>query len=132
MWLYTVPCLVLLCQPPPSQEQARQVSTEEAAAYAAQMGCLFVETSAKTAAGVSKAFTDALERIVETPELWAVQEHRRASLPKSPTSPEAPELEACTQAENDRNSENSGRRVIGGFVVTPNAIRFGGHCRNGS
>ncbi|KAH9994327.1 small GTPase superfamily, partial [Russula compacta] len=53
------------------KEYARQVSTEEAAAYAARMGCLFVETSAKTAMGVRQAFCDVLERIAETPELWA-------------------------------------------------------------
>jgi len=53
------------------KEHARQVPTAEAAAYAARMGCLFVETSAKTATGVCAAFRDAIERVVETPELWA-------------------------------------------------------------
>ncbi|KAI0260389.1 small GTPase superfamily [Gloeopeniophorella convolvens] len=46
---------------------ARQVSTEEAAAYAARMGCLFVEASAKTAVGVREIFRDVVERIVESP-----------------------------------------------------------------
>ena len=109
-----------------TQENARQVSTEEAAAYAARMGCLFVETSAKTATGVCRAFRDVVERVAETPELWAVQEPRRTPpLPKSPPSlasdPEA-------QVENDREPESGGRaKVIGGFVVTPNTIRFGRH-----
>ncbi|KAI0260390.1 ras-domain-containing protein [Gloeopeniophorella convolvens] len=45
----------------------RQVSTEEAAAYAAKMGCLFVESSAKTAAGVRETFRDVVERILDKP-----------------------------------------------------------------
>jgi hypothetical protein len=109
------------------QECARQVSTEEAAAYAARMGCLFVETSAKTAVGVCRAFRDVVERVAGTPELWAMQEPRRAARAKSPSSPAS---EPETQAESDRESENRGQaRVIGSFVVTPNTIRFGGHCR---
>ncbi|KAI0300633.1 small GTPase superfamily [Multifurca ochricompacta] len=64
------------------KEHARQVSTAEAAAYAARMGCLFVETSAKTAVGVCDAFRDVVERIVETPELWVAQEERRVSSPR--------------------------------------------------
>ena len=44
----------------------RQVSTEEGAALAARMGCLFVESSAKTAVGVRDTFRDVVERIVDT------------------------------------------------------------------
>ena len=109
------------------QEYARQVSTEEAAAYAARMGCLFVETSAKTPMGVCRAFRDVVERVTEAPELWAMQEPRGTAPAKSSPN-RASETE--TQVENDRESENRGRaRVIGGFVVTPNTVRFGGHCR---
>lgn len=90
------------------------------------MGCLFVETSAKTGMGVYQAFRDVVERVAETPELWALQEQRRAPLPKSPN----PASEVRTHMENNRNSDNADRaRIIGGFVVTPNMIRFGGHCR---
>jgi Ras-related protein Rab-18 len=109
------------------QEYARQVSTEEAAAYAARMGCLFIETSAKTAMGVCRAFRDVVERVAETPKPWDMQEPRGAARAKSPPSPAS---ESETQVENDRDSENRGRaRVIGGFVVTPNMIRFGGEVR---
>jgi len=107
------------------KEHARQVSTKEAEAYAARMGCLFVETSAKTAMGVSRAFRDVVERVAETPELWVVQEPRKASQatshPESPNpSSSEPVVPAPTQVE-------SNRRVIGGFVLTQNTIRFGGH-----
>jgi len=54
------------------KEYQRQVPTAEAAAFAEKMGCHFVETSAKTAVGVRKAFRDIVERIVENPELRVV------------------------------------------------------------
>ncbi|KAI0248554.1 small GTPase superfamily, partial [Lactifluus subvellereus] len=44
----------------------RQVSTAEGAAYAARMGCLFVESSAKTAVGVREVFRDVVERVLST------------------------------------------------------------------
>jgi len=49
-----------------TQGHMRQVSTEEGAALAARMGCLFVESSAKTAVGVRDTFRDVVERIVDT------------------------------------------------------------------
>lgn len=114
------------------QEYARQVSTEEAAAYAARMGCLFTETSAKTAMGVCRAFRDVVERVAETPKPCTMQEPRRAARAKSPDSPPSPASESETQMENDRESENQSRaRVIGGIVVSPNMIRFGGNYRGG-
>jgi hypothetical protein len=77
--------------------------------------------------GVCRAFRDVVERVAETPEHWAVQEPRRT--PPLPKSPPCPTSESETQVENDRKSETRARaRVIGGFVVTPNTIRFGGHC----
>ncbi|KAI0300608.1 ras family-domain-containing protein [Multifurca ochricompacta] len=48
----------------------RQVPTAEGAAYAARMGCLFVESSAKTAVGVREMFRDVVERILDIPEFW--------------------------------------------------------------
>jgi len=54
------------------QEYQRQVPTAEAAAFAEKMGCYFVETSAKSAVGVRKAFRDIVERIVENPELRVI------------------------------------------------------------
>jgi Ras-related protein Rab-18 len=35
------------------------------------MNSLFIETSAKTAIGVSEAFKEVAEKIIDTPELWA-------------------------------------------------------------
>ena len=35
------------------------------------MNSLFIETSAKTATGVSEAFKEVAEKIIDTPELWA-------------------------------------------------------------
>ncbi|KAI0260382.1 ras-domain-containing protein [Gloeopeniophorella convolvens] len=51
------------------KEYARQVPTDEAAAFAAQMGCLFVEASAKTAVGMREIFRDTIERIVDPASL---------------------------------------------------------------
>ena len=53
------------------QEFSRQVSTSEGEAFARRMSSLFIETSAKTAVGVSEAFKEVAEKILETPELWA-------------------------------------------------------------
>jgi Ras-related protein Rab-18 len=46
------------------------VPTSEGAAFAARTGCLFVESSAKTAEGVTEAFNEVVARIIETPSLW--------------------------------------------------------------
>jgi Ras-related protein Rab-18 len=35
------------------------------------MSSLFIEASAKTAVGVREAFQEVVERILDTPELWA-------------------------------------------------------------
>lgn len=45
----------------------RQIPTAEATAYAARMGALFVEASAKTAVGVREVFRDTLERVLDSP-----------------------------------------------------------------
>jgi hypothetical protein len=50
-----------------SQGHTRQISTAEGAAYAARMGVLFVESSAKTAEGVREIFRDTLERVLASP-----------------------------------------------------------------
>jgi len=53
------------------KEFSRQVPTSEGEAFARRMNSLFIETSAKTAVGVSEAFKEVAEKILETPELWA-------------------------------------------------------------
>jgi len=50
------------------QSHLRQVSTAEGAAFAARIGCLFTESSAKTAVGVRETFRKVLEHIIEIPE----------------------------------------------------------------
>ncbi|KZV88337.1 putative ras-related protein rab-18 [Exidia glandulosa HHB12029] len=46
------------------------VSREEGQKFADRMGCLFIESSAKTAAGVKEAFEEVVAKIIDTPELW--------------------------------------------------------------
>ena len=54
-----------------AQEFSRQVPASEGEAFARRMNSLFIETSAKTAVGVSEAFKEVAEKILDTPELWA-------------------------------------------------------------
>lgn len=105
-----------------SQEYARQVPTAEAAAYAARMGCLFVETSAKTAIGVCAAFRDVVERIVETPELWAGPESHNVTPPKVMGSEIEPQEE-----ENQSEEKPEWVQTIASISFGRNlTIRFGG------
>jgi len=69
------------------KESSRQVPTDEGAAFAHSTGCLFVEASAKTAVGVKEAFSQVVERIMDTPELWA--EKPNASSSRAPDLLEA-------------------------------------------
>ncbi|KAH8982570.1 P-loop containing nucleoside triphosphate hydrolase protein [Lactarius hatsudake] len=104
------------------KEDARQVPRAEAAAYAARMGCLFVEASAKTAIGVCAAFRGVVERVVETPELWAGQESPIVS-PSKVTSPIRE-----PQADEDQSGESSEWVQILGSISFGRGftIRFGG------
>ncbi|KAI8828151.1 ras family-domain-containing protein [Chytriomyces cf. hyalinus JEL632] len=51
-------------------ESMRQISPKEGEAFAEKMGALFIETSAKTRAGVEDAFVEVARKIIETPELY--------------------------------------------------------------
>jgi len=53
------------------KEYSRQVSEEEGRNFAEKMGTKFLETSAKTSAGVSEAFREVVEQILDTPDLWS-------------------------------------------------------------
>jgi len=94
------------------------------------MGCLFVETSARTETGVRRAFCDVVERIAEAPELCGVQEPRKpeVSHPKSEGLTFEPGAAQGHMEKGDEISENR-VRVIGSLLFTQNAIQFGGHCR---
>lgn len=61
------------------KEFSRQVPISEGEAYARRMNSLFIETSAKTAVGVSEAFKEVAEKIIDTPELWAPPTSQPAS-----------------------------------------------------
>ena len=63
--------------------------TAEGAAFAQRTGCLFVEASAKTAVGVTEAFSDVVERIIDTPALWG-EEKPKASSSKARAAASAP------------------------------------------
>jgi Ras-related protein Rab-18 len=49
------------------------VPTSEGSAFAERMDSLFIEASAKTAVGVSEAFKELVERIMDTPDLWTAR-----------------------------------------------------------
>jgi len=53
------------------KEFSRQVSCAEGEQFAKRMNSLFIEASAKTAVGVGDAFRDVVNKIIDTPELWA-------------------------------------------------------------
>lgn len=108
-----------------TQDHARQVPKAEAAAYAAHMGCLFVETSAKTAVGVCAAFRGVIERIVETPELWHLDESHNFSPSRAASRVTSPAIE--TKAVEHQSEESSERvQILGSISFGRNMIRFGG------
>ncbi|KAG8681543.1 Ras- protein Rab-18 [Ceratobasidium sp. 428] len=86
------------------KEFSRQVSTEEGKAFAERMGTLFVEASAKTKVGVQDTFRELVEKIVDTPELWA------------PAAPRA----SGSNANNTRTNA-SGRTVPGSVNLVDDA-----------
>ena len=69
------------------KEYSRQVPTAEGAAFAQRTGCLFVEASAKTAVGVTEAFSDVVERIIDTPALWGEEKSKASSSSKTRRTP---------------------------------------------
>lgn len=74
------------------KEYSRQVPTTEGASFAQRTGCLFVEASAKTAVGVTEAFSDVVARIIDTPALWGDEKPKASSSSKArAAAPRAPE-----------------------------------------
>jgi Ras-related protein Rab-18 len=62
------------------------VPTSEGAAFAARTGCLFVEASAKTAVGVTEAFSDVVACIIDTPSLWNEDKPASSGRPAAATN----------------------------------------------
>ncbi|CCM00219.1 uncharacterized protein FIBRA_02247 [Fibroporia radiculosa] len=58
------------------KEFSRQVSHSEGQHFAERMNSLFFEASAKTSIGVREAFQEVVEKILDTPELWAPLGHK--------------------------------------------------------
>jgi len=56
-------------------DKERMVPREEAEAWAAERGMLYVEASAKTEVGINQTFTEVVQKILETPELLQKKEH---------------------------------------------------------
>lgn len=54
---------------PAPQESERQVSKQQGHDFARTMGCLYVETSAKTNIAVQQAFEELCLKMLETPAL---------------------------------------------------------------
>ncbi|KAH8827171.1 ras-domain-containing protein [Flagelloscypha sp. PMI_526] len=69
------------------KEFSRQVPQEEASAFASRMNSLFIEASAKSDINVKQAFETVVEKIIDTPELWATTatttrtDHGRGGVP---------------------------------------------------
>lgn len=53
------------------------------------MNSLFIEASAKTAVGVSEAFREVVEKIIDTPELWAAAKDKTRTGGARPAPPAA-------------------------------------------
>jgi len=96
------------------KEFSRQVSTEEGKAFAERMGTLFVECSAKTKVGVQDTFRELVEKIVDTPELWA------------PVQPKV----GLSVASGNNMRPGGGRTIPGSvnLVDDANAAHEGGGC----
>ncbi|KAI0804624.1 ras-domain-containing protein [Irpex lacteus] len=69
------------------KEFSRQVSYAEGEQFAKRMNSLFIEASAKTAVGVSEAFREVVEKIIDTPELWAAAKDKTRTGGARPAPP---------------------------------------------
>ncbi len=58
------------------KDSIREVLRKDGENLAKKMGTLFIETSAKTKAGVRDAFAEVVRKIIETPSLWQKQPSR--------------------------------------------------------
>ncbi|EOD09575.1 Rab18, rab family GTPase [Emiliania huxleyi CCMP1516] len=61
---------------------AREVTVEEAQAFARQQATMYIETSAKTRSGILQAFDEIVQKVLDTPELLADAGGRATALPQ--------------------------------------------------
>lgn len=91
------------------KEFSRQVTTEEGRAFAERMGTLFVESSAKTKVGVQDTFRELVEKIVDTPELWAQSTPRAGGNNNSTrTNASGRTIPGSVNLVDDANAEQDG------------------------
>jgi GTPase KRas protein len=68
----TIPPMIVVGNQCDRRKSEREVSTEEGAARAAQLGCPFIETSAKTGENVERAVVDLVRDLRERPPMAIV------------------------------------------------------------
>lgn len=93
-----------------AQEFSRQVTYSEGQRFAERMSSLFIEASAKTAVGVSEAFQEVVEKILDTPELWAPIGQKGMGMGATATSADGgmPGSINLGDSQNAADTQNSG------------------------
>lgn len=71
--LYTPSSPILMLVGNKVDKAGRVVSTQEGQRLAQELGCLFMECSAKTRVGVRAAFEELVRKIVDSPEVWQTE-----------------------------------------------------------
>jgi Ras-related protein Rab-18 len=61
--------------------ESREVSHEEGQAFARQQAMVYIETSAKSRAGIAQAFDEIVQKVLDTPELLSEAGGRATALP---------------------------------------------------
>ncbi|KAI0919836.1 hypothetical protein AcW1_003016 [Taiwanofungus camphoratus] len=92
------------------KEFSRQVTYSEGQRFAERMSSLFIEASAKTAVGVSEAFQEVVEKILDTPELWAPIGQKGMGMGATATSADGgmPGSINLGDSQNAADTQNSG------------------------
>ena len=88
------------------------MSTTEGSQFAERMNSLFIEASAKTAVGVRETFQEVVQKILDTPELWAssTTTHAKSSAAgRKPGAAEStgPEMPGYINLRDDNNGSSA-------------------------